>query len=213
MDLPYTMVSDSKPTLISATSSRPQLNTSTGTTLTTSQQLNQSAPKQNPASLPTSSPSNTNYTASALPENPLSIQVYLQHQHREVKPSRGDGNCLFRSYSFQLFGSEEEHISVRTAAARFENLNQKKKMWSLSTYIHVRTSVSPDSLVDVHQQKVIRASIGPLHRDLQIAGTWMNHSQCFYLVYRLGLGLKKQPHYAPCTTLGGNTRSGEGRHP
>ena len=110
MDLPYTMVSDSKPTLISASSSRPQLSTSTGTTLTTSQQLNQSAPKQYPASLPSSSPSNTNCTASALPDSPLSIQVYLQHQHREVKPSRGDGNCLFRSYSFQLFGSEEECV-------------------------------------------------------------------------------------------------------
>ena len=166
MDLPYTMVSDSKPTLITATSSRPQLSTSTGTTLTTSQQLNQSAPKQYPASLPSSSPSNTNYTASALPDNPLSIQVYLQHQHREVKPSRGDENCLFRSYSFQLFGSEEEHISVCTAAARFENLNQS----AFSPYL---TSINKATITE-HIQHVQRPSVFGTHIEILAIATLFN---------------------------------------
>ena len=54
----------------------------------------------------------------------LGLDSYLQSQGRKVSASVGDGNCLFRSLSYQLVGTEDEHISVRTLAARFENLNQ-----------------------------------------------------------------------------------------
>ena len=36
---------------------------------------------------------------------------------------KGDGNCLFRSFAFQLLGNQEEHFNVRSLLVRFENLN------------------------------------------------------------------------------------------
>ena len=53
-----------------------------------------------------------------------SLQSYLEQQGGKVWRSHGDGNCLFRSFSFQLLGTEEEHIAVRTLAIRFQNLNK-----------------------------------------------------------------------------------------
>ena len=52
-----------------------------------------------------------------------SIATYLRRQGRRLEVSRGDGNCLFRSFSFQLTGNQDNHISVRTLLLRFENLN------------------------------------------------------------------------------------------
>ena len=34
---------------------------------------------------------------------------------RTVKHIRGDGNCLFRAFSYIITGSEEQHMAVRTA--------------------------------------------------------------------------------------------------
>ena len=52
------------------------------------------------------------------------LETYLRGQGRQIEKSAGDGNCLFRSLSFQLTGKQDEHISVRTLTVRFENLNQ-----------------------------------------------------------------------------------------
>ena len=90
-------------------------------TATENQLVNQSTPLQQPLPVSASIPSSSSIAAGS---TPLSIHTYLQQQHRMVKHSHGDGNCLFRSLSFQLLGSEEEHIAVRTMAIRFENLNQ-----------------------------------------------------------------------------------------
>ena len=55
-----------------------------------------------------------------------SIATYLERQGRRRQVSRGDGNCLFRSFSFQLTGNQDNHISVRTLLLRFENLNRSE---------------------------------------------------------------------------------------
>ena len=52
------------------------------------------------------------------------FDMYLRSQGRKIEISMGDGNCLFRSFSFQLTGIQNEHISVRTLAVRFQNLNK-----------------------------------------------------------------------------------------
>ena len=59
--------------------------------------------------------------------------MYLQLQGRKTKETLGDGNCLFRSFSYQLVGTEDEHITVRTLSVRFQNLNQSVFKPYLST--------------------------------------------------------------------------------
>lgn len=40
-----------------------------------------------------------------------------------MHPIAGDGNCMFRSLSLQLFGTPEKHFAVRSLLVRFENKN------------------------------------------------------------------------------------------
>ena len=112
------------------------------------------------ASQPTTLPSNT----SLIPlDNLLSINVYLEQQHRKVKPSAGDDNCLFRSYTFQIFGSEEEHIAVHTAAIWLENLNQG----AFKPYL---TAINKATM-DKHIQHVQRPSVFDTHIEILALST------------------------------------------
>ena len=52
------------------------------------------------------------------------IHQFVHTQTRKVQTTLGDGNCLFRSFSLQILGTEEQHLDVRTLLVRFENLNQ-----------------------------------------------------------------------------------------
>ena len=36
----------------------------------------------------------------------------------------GDGNCLFRALSHQLYGTDEHHLFLRTTLVRYENLDR-----------------------------------------------------------------------------------------
>ena len=45
---------------------------------------------------------------------------FLQKQGRTVERALGDGNCLFRSLSLQLTGTQDHHIKLRKAIAKFE---------------------------------------------------------------------------------------------
>ena len=53
------------------------------------------------------------------------VNRFLAGQGRKIKSSQPDGNCLFRCFSYQLLGKEDEHIAVRSLLVRFENLNQE----------------------------------------------------------------------------------------
>ena len=37
----------------------------------------------------------------------------------------GDGNCFYRGISYQLFGTQEEHSTIRSVVSRMENLNKE----------------------------------------------------------------------------------------
>jgi hypothetical protein len=83
-----------------------------------------------------------------------------------VRPSRGDGNCLFRSLSFQFLGSEEEHLAVRTAAVRFENLNQ-------STFMPYLTEINKATMAE-HIQHIQRPDVFGTHVEILAISTLFN---------------------------------------
>ena len=52
-----------------------------------------------------------------------SLVTFLQQSGKKIQPVKGDGNCLFRSFSLHLLGNQDEHFKVRSMIVRFENLN------------------------------------------------------------------------------------------
>ena len=66
----------------------------------------------------------TTMPPSPLQKPTISLDMYLRRQGRNIEISVGDGNCLFRCFSYQLTRSQEEHIAVRTLVLRFQNLNK-----------------------------------------------------------------------------------------
>ena len=53
------------------------------------------------------------------------LTAFLMTEGRQVYAVAGDGNCMFRSLSHQLYGTSERHFSVRALLLRFENKNQE----------------------------------------------------------------------------------------
>ena len=51
-------------------------------------------------------------------------------QARKIDSIPGDGNCLFRALTKELFGQEDGHVTVRSYISRFSSLN--KDIWHLS---------------------------------------------------------------------------------
>lgn len=49
---------------------------------------------------------------------------FLQQQGRAVDRVLGDGNCLFRSLSLQLTGTQDHHLELRRVIADFEKSNR-----------------------------------------------------------------------------------------
>ena len=55
------------------------------------------------------------------PKSGYAILVpFLQQQERAVDRVLGDGNCLFRSLSLQLTGTQDHHLELRRVIAEFE---------------------------------------------------------------------------------------------
>ncbi len=51
------------------------------------------------------------------------LDHYLSNQCRQRHSIKGDGNCLFRSISFILFGTEANHTQVRSVLVKFVEMN------------------------------------------------------------------------------------------
>ena len=158
------LVVSSKPTPTSVLCPTLKLGTSTYTTVTSTE--NQQAIQSVPSQVEDVTISNAKNGTSTLPHNVVSIQEYLQSQNRKVKSSRGDGNCLFRSFAFQLLGSEEDHIAVRTATLHFENLNQN----AFTPYL---TSLNK-AIILQHIQHVLRPSVFGTHIEILALTTLFN---------------------------------------
>lgn len=50
-----------------------------------------------------------------------SLTAFLSSYDRERRHTVGDGNCLFRSLSYNLFNTEDYHYELRSLLQRFEN--------------------------------------------------------------------------------------------
>ena len=51
-------------------------------------------------------------------------KLHLKQIGLELKEIKGDGNCLFRAISDQLFGNEDHHMDLRQKAVEFIKNNQ-----------------------------------------------------------------------------------------
>ena len=49
----------------------------------------------------------------------------MANNGRKIVHMKPDGNCFYRSISYQLFGTQEEDCTVRSVITRMENLNKK----------------------------------------------------------------------------------------
>ena len=80
----------------------------------------------------------------------------------------GDGCCLFRCLSYQLFGSEDHHLSVRFLLQRFENLNK-------SLFDKYLTSVNKPT-IDAHVHHIGQLATWGTHIELMAAATYFQPS-------------------------------------
>ena len=54
------------------------------------------------------------------------LNDFLSQNGRKIKHMTGDGNCMFRSLSYHIFGHQEEHLTTRNLINEFESLNQQQ---------------------------------------------------------------------------------------
>ena len=60
------------------------------------------------------------------PSKLLDRDDFLHSQLRKCHHVLGDGNCLFRAVSHQLYGTEEKHLEIRMSLIDFINQNKSK---------------------------------------------------------------------------------------
>ena len=67
------------------------------------------------------------------------------HKPGLVKPVKGDGNCLFRSFSYVITGSEEHHLDIRHWVCEYINLYREKieKFSGKQNYVSVSKMAKP----------------------------------------------------------------------
>ena len=97
----------------------------------------------------------------------MTIDQFLHTQGRKVQSTQGDGNCLFRCFSFQLLATEEDHLDVRDVLVRFENLNQ-------AIFEHFLMPVNRPTILD-HIHYMLRHDNWGTHIELLAAA-------CYYRV-------------------------------
>ena len=92
--------------------------------------------------------------AFSIPSNVMIIPSMFQqgyntpldaHKPGLVKPVKGDGNCLFRSFSYLITGSEEHHLDIRHWVCEYINLYWEKieKFSSKQNYVSVSKMAKP----------------------------------------------------------------------
>ena len=55
----------------------------------------------------------------------VTIEKFLQNSGRKIHHIKGDGNCMFRTFSYAFLNREEHHFHLRSHIVRTINLNQK----------------------------------------------------------------------------------------
>ena len=55
----------------------------------------------------------------------VTIEKFLQNSGQKIHHIKGDGNCMFRTFSYAFLNREEHHFHLRSHIVRTINLNQK----------------------------------------------------------------------------------------
>ena len=92
----------------------------------------------------------------------------------------GDSNCMFRSLSHQIYGTEDEHQSIRLTLQQVleENLDTYEKFW-------IQTDVS----FPLHVQKLKNQGVWGTHVELLAASDYYQIPVCIYTVRGLSENL------------------------
>ena len=91
--------------------------------------------------------------------DPTSAHPSYPLKQRRVVTIKGDGNCLFRALSHQLFNTEEHHLFIRTTLVRLETSNP-----------HLFKDSINNSLSD-HCASIIKPYVWGTHVELLAAAT------------------------------------------
>ena len=99
----------------------------------------------------------------------------------------GDGNCLFRSVSLGLYGSQNRHFHLRLLTAI-----------EISTYRHVYDTQSPDYVDEVKDGRVIVSEYKELLKNAVTMGAYCELLHIYALSAAISCPLKT---YFPCTGI------------
>ena len=119
------------------------------------------------------------------------LGVFLQQSGRKIKKTHGDGNCLFRCFSFFLFGREGQHLTVRSILMRVENLNKEVFEGKL-------TDLNEPSIRE-HVHKLLRPNTWGTHVEIMAAATYFQVP--VYFCYKNTMGIYKWDVVKPLCPL------------
>ena len=92
------------------------------------------------------------------------LTAFLKTGGRQVHTVPGDGNCMFRSLSHQLYGSSEQNFAVRSLLLRFESNNRE-------TFSKFLTEINSPNM-DTHIHGLTLPGKWGTHIELYAAGTY-----------------------------------------
>ena len=98
---------------------------------------------------------------------------FFEQYGRKLFEMVGDGNCFYRGISYQLFGTQEEHSTIRSVVSHMENLNKIFSPylisgWNKPTIAEQIFHVSTPGTWATHVEVLATASVlkYPLHTNL-----------------------------------------------
>lgn len=101
--------------------------------------------------------------------SPMTATEFLRCQGRTIHCVLGDGNCMFRSLSHQIYGTEDKHQKIRLALQQVleENFEMYEKFW-------IQTDVSFSS----HVQRLKNQGVWGTHVELLAATDYYHIPVC-----------------------------------
>ena len=92
------------------------------------------------------------------------LNDFLSQNGRKIKHMTGDGNCMFRSLSYHIFGHQEEHLATRKLIIEFESLNRQQ----FAKYLLEVNE--PD--IELHLKKMGKPFVWGTHIELKAAASY-----------------------------------------